>query len=259
MLNSHDVLWLNVSPSLKHLDRPLLHYLSRSANVARWEYLQTRDEASSLEKAVVLLHDYLKCQSRPVHLVGHGMGGVLGLIYARRYPRRVQSLTLLAVAVQPAATWHAHYYVQRQLLPCSCQQVLANTVRSLFGDQPPYPVKHLVTALGRDLEEAPCLHSLFRLVSLPKGGVDMPLMICGSKNDPVVDASALSEWMNWLKPKDLLWDCPEGRHFFHYFYPEQVGAQILEFWRQFDRPFHSLNAPISMKKSPAQGDLTWDT
>lgn len=235
MSTSFDVLWLNASPSLKAFDTPLLRYLSRQFTIAQWEYQQTQDEASSIDKAVVLLHDFLKQHDRPIHLAGHGMSGVLALSYARRFRKRVQSLTLLSVAAQPAANWHAHYYVQRTLLPCSRSRLLANTVRSLFGAQPPFPARDLVRALDRDLSESPSLHSLFKLVSLPKAGVAMPLLVCGSQTDAIVNPPALLEWSSLLKPEDSLWQCPEGRHFFHYFYPEQVGDRLLEFWRTTER------------------------
>jgi pimeloyl-ACP methyl ester carboxylesterase len=75
------------------------------------------------------------------------------------------------------------------------------------------------------------LHSLFRLVSLPTGGVSMPLMICGSETDPVVSPPALHEWQQWLKPVDRLVKFPDGHHFFHYYEPERVGAGLVEFWQ----------------------------
>jgi len=228
---SFDLLWLNASPSLKHFDQPLLQCLANHLTVAQWEYQQSQDEASALDQAVVLLHDYLKGQPRPLHLGGHGMSGVLGLTYARRYPERVRSLTLLAVAAQPAVTWQTHYYVQRQLIACSRQQLLACTTRSLFGRQLPYAVKALVTSLSRDLEESPSPHSLFKLATLPKGGVAMPLLVCGSKNDPVVHPPVLQEWLSYFKSDDTLWQCPDGHHFFHYFQPQLVGEQMLRFWR----------------------------
>lgn len=229
-----DVLWLNASPSLKHFDQPLLRYLAQHLTVAQWEYRQSSDEASSLETAVGLLHDYLKGRQQPVHLAGHGLSGVLGLMYARRFPERVRSLTLLAVAAQPAITWQAHYYVQRQLIACSRQQLLACLTRSLFGPLPAgisYGHKALVTSLKRDLDESPSPHSLFKLAHLPRGGVTMPLLVCGSKTDPVVHPPALQEWLLSFKSDDALWQCPDGRHFFHYFYPQAVGSQLLRFWR----------------------------
>ncbi|MBW4578000.1 MAG: alpha/beta hydrolase [Tildeniella nuda ZEHNDER 1965/U140] len=231
MTLSFDVLWLNASPSLKHFDQPLLRSLSQHHTVAQWAYRQSLDEASSLDHAVSLLHDYLQCQPRPVHLAGHGISGVVGLIYARRFPEQVRSLTLLAVGAQPAITWQAHYYVQRQLITCSRQQLLACTTKSLLGQQFSYPTKALVTSLARDLEEAPSPHSLFSLATLPKGGVTMPLLVCGSKTDPVVHPPVLQEWLAYFKSDDTLWQCPDGRHFFHSFQPQLVGEQMIRFWR----------------------------
>ncbi|MEH2314480.1 MAG: alpha/beta hydrolase [Nostoc sp.] len=230
MSDSFDVLWLNASPILKRFDEPLLKYLSGYISVAQWEYHQTKDEASSIDQAVELVDEFLECRDRPVHLAGHSIGGAIALSYARRFPQKVRSLTLLAVAAQPANNWHAHYYFQRQLFQISRELVLASSVRSLFGNQSPHTTKKLVAALDKDLEQSPSSHSLFKLVYLPKGGVSMPMMVCGSKSDPVVNPPALHDWLNWFKPEDKLWECPEGYHFFHYFYPEQVGKQILSFW-----------------------------
>jgi pimeloyl-ACP methyl ester carboxylesterase len=231
MSDSLDVLWLSASPSLQRFNQPLLKYLAKSVKIAQWEYRQGKDEASCIDQAVDLLDEFPGWSDRQMHLAGHGMGGVIALAFARQFPERVRSLTLLAVAAQPANTWHAHYYVQRQMFSISREQILVTNVRSLFGQQPPQTLKKLVTALDRDLEESPCMHSLFRLINLPKGGVAMPMMVSGSKTDPVVNQSALNDWTNWLKPKDIIWECPGGNHFFHYFHPQQVGEQILNFWQ----------------------------
>jgi pimeloyl-ACP methyl ester carboxylesterase len=235
MPNSFDVLWLSASPSLKRFNKPVLRYLSQHIKIAVWEYNQTEDEASSIDQAVTLLYEYLSSCEHPLHLVGHGISGVLGLMFARKYPKYVSSLTLLGVAAQPAETWHAHYYVQRLLLATSREQVLANNVRSLFGNQPISTVKELVKALDKDLEKSPCMHSLCRIVNLPRGGVSMPLMVCGSTSDPIVAPPALHEWTAYLKKEDTIWECPTGNHFFHYFNSQEVGNQILNFW-QYHQP-----------------------
>ncbi|WP_017651803.1 alpha/beta hydrolase [Fortiea contorta] len=229
MCDAFDLLWLSASHSLQRFDQPLLKYLAKFVRVAQWEYQQDKDEASCIDNAVDLLSEFVESCSGPLHLAGHGVGGAIALIFARRYPQKVRSLTLLAVATQPANTWQAHYYVQRQLFTISREQVLASNVRSLFGNQPPHITKKLVTALQRDLEQSPCQHSLFKLIHLPKGGVSMPMLVCGSKTDPVVNSPALEDWLNWLKPEDNIWQCAKGYHFFHYFYPQQVGEQILRF------------------------------
>ncbi|BAZ52805.1 hypothetical protein NIES4103_54700 [Nostoc sp. NIES-4103] len=227
-----DVLWLNASPILKRFDRPLLQYIAGYMEVAQWEYYQPKDEASSIDQAVGALYEFLETYPHAVHLGGHGISGAIALSFARQYPKKVRSLTLLAVASQPANNWQAHYYVQRQLFNMSREQVLVHSVRSLFGNQPASTTKKLLAVLDKDLVQSPCEHSLFKLVNLPKGGVSMPMMVCGSNTDPVVNPSALQDWVNWLKPEDQLWECPKGYHFFHYFYPQEVGEQMISFWQR---------------------------
>ncbi|MBE9030679.1 alpha/beta hydrolase [filamentous cyanobacterium LEGE 11480] len=232
MSGDFDVLWLNVSPRLKRLDQPLIKALNPSARIGYWEYIQTLDEGSSLEKAVRVLHECLQARDRPVHLIGHGLGGVVGLMYAKCYRRWVKSLTLLSVGVQPALTWHAHYYTQRLLVPCSQTRILAQAVHSIFGKQLPAPMKTMIQALAHDLDNAPVPHSLFKLGTVPQGGIAAPLMICGSQTDAIVTPPMQRQWTAHFKPGDTLWQAPSGHHFFHYHHPELAAQQITKFWHQ---------------------------
>jgi pimeloyl-ACP methyl ester carboxylesterase len=231
MSNSFDVLWLSTSPSLRSFDVPLISYLSSYVKMAFWEYNQTLDEASCIETAIALLYEFLKTRTEPVHLIGHGISGVVALMFARQYPNRVHTLTLLGVGCQPAATWHTYYYTRRQLLDASRQEVMTHTIRVLFGNRLPDTTHQLVIALNIDLDRSPSTHSLLNTMTLPKGGVHSPLMICGSKNDAIVTETDLDEWITWLKPGDLIWKCPAGYHFFHYFHHKQTGQEIIRFWQ----------------------------
>jgi pimeloyl-ACP methyl ester carboxylesterase len=254
MCELFDVVWLSTSPALKRFDQPLLQYLSGYMPIAQWEYQQTRDEGSSVDQAVLLLYDFLATCPDAVHLAGHGISGAIALTFARRYPQKVRSLTLLAVASQPANTWQAHYYFQRQMFTISREQVLANSVRNLFGKQPSHTTKKLMTALDKDLEQSPSPHSLFKLVYLPKGGVSMPMMVCGSKTDSIVNSPALHDWRNWLKPEDKLWEFAQGYHFFHYFHPQEVGEQIVNFCQSH----HQQKMPISAEPSHSSTYRTFE-
>ncbi len=243
-LINRDVVWLNVSPGLRWVHQPILRVLSQCCPITQWDYQQTEDEACSLDLAVELLHRYVKkrlqiqrlkhpanLRSPGVNLVGHGLSGVVGLLYARKFPQFVQSLTLLSVAAQPATLWDAHYYVKRLLLPYARHPLLAQTAAQLWEGPHRERLPFLVTALEKDLSHAPSPHTFLKLVRLAPGGVAVPLLVCGSHTDPVVSPAELADWQVWLKPSDQLWICPEGRHFFHYAYPHRVADRLLHFWR----------------------------
>ncbi|NET56439.1 MAG: alpha/beta hydrolase [Symploca sp. SIO2E6] len=231
MSNLPKVLWLTTSPSFSRFEQPLIRYLSNQISIAQWEYLQSQDEAASLDAALVLLHDCLKSHNQPIHLIGHSTSGLLGLLYTRKYPERVKSLTLLGVGAYPYVDWQAHYYSVLQLLNCSRQIVLAQMVSNIFGYQDNYNTKKLIQILERDLITSVSPHSLLKRVSSIPGGVEVPLLVCGGQNDVIIDPNALKGWFKWLKEGDVLWECPQGPHFFHYFHPQQVGRKIIKFWQ----------------------------
>ncbi len=223
--------WIAANHSFQRFDNSLLRYLSQETYLARWEYYQHQDEGSSWEIALDLLENYLESLSQPVNLIGHGIGGTLGLLYARKYPEKVKSLTLLGVGFHPGVDWQIHYYALRELLPCSQKTILAQMAQRLFGGQNQYYIKDFMQILQQDLNTSPSPHSLFRRVSLDPGGIKSPLMVCGSKNDTIIDHNALNGWYSYFKEGDVLWECPQGSYFFHYFYPQQVSRQIVKFWR----------------------------
>ena len=229
-----DALWLSANPSFRRLEQPILISLNDDRLVAHWGYCQTPDEPSSLDVAVTLLHDYLKGCDRPLHLIGHSTGGLVGLLYARQFPHRVKSLTLLGVGVNPAVDWKAHYYTQLELLPCSRTRMLTQMVYSLFGQQCKHHLDRLIAMLERDLTESLSLHSLVQRFSLFPGSVPAPLLICGGQEDTIVDPIQLQSWQPWMKSDDRLWLCPHGRHFFHATHPESSAEVILKFWREVD-------------------------
>ncbi|MEB3357434.1 MAG: alpha/beta hydrolase [Synechococcales bacterium] len=246
-----DALCLNVSRAFKCFDRPLLRELSKTVTVAQWEYGQSPDEPCSLETPLVLLHDYLKQSDRPIHLIGHGLSGALGLLYARRHPERVRSLTLLSVGAFPTIDWQAHYYVQRQFLKCSQAFVLTQVVTNLFGTQCKATTQRLVSVLEKDLETSPSSQSLCRQTSLPPGGAPVPLMVGRGEYDVVVDPNALEQWLPWLKEGDVQWECPDSRHFFHYSHPLAVAERVLDFWRSLPpvRPVTARPTALQMLSS----------
>jgi pimeloyl-ACP methyl ester carboxylesterase len=237
-----ETLWLTTSPELKLFNNSSLRYLSRQTSIAQWEYHQTLDEPNSLEVAVTLLHDYLKCHSKPVHLIGHSIGGLLGLLYAREHKERVKSLTLLSVGINPGIDWHSHYYVQRKLLTCSRQMILNQMVYTLFGYQAECTRKKLIAMLEKDLDNSASPHSLYQQVSISPIHVSVPLLVCGCQDDTIVDPKQIQAWQDFmtqnstreLQTQFRLWQCPQGGHFFHHFYPDTVVREIIKFWNSLN-------------------------
>lgn len=230
-------LWLTVSPHLKRFDQRLLSCLSKRVSVMRWEYMQTEDEPCSLDVAINLLYEYLQGHfahtRQSTHLIGHGLSGIVGWLYAQRYPEHVRSLTLLSVGANPAVNWHAHYYALRQLLPCSRDVVLAQIVRMLFGARSHDITRSLVQLLAQDLDTGLALHSLVDNQEIKPAQVQVPLLVCQGGHDAVVGRS--DRWQSWLKPGDSVWTCPQGHHFFHFDQPRQVETAVLNHWRQIDQ------------------------
>ncbi len=230
MSHASDALYLSVSPALKCFNRPLLRELSKLMTISQWEYSQSSDEPCSFDKALVLLHDYLKQCDHPVHLIGHGISGTLGILYSRCYPERVRSLSLLSVGAHPLIDWQAHYYAQRQLFKCSQTFVLTQVATTLFGSQCPFMLKRLVVVLEHDLNTSLSPHSLCQSLHIPAGGVPVPLMVGRGEDDVIIDPNALEQWQPWFKEQDFQWECPSGLHFFHYSHPVRVARQMYAFW-----------------------------
>lgn len=236
MIQDPNLLWLSVSPHLQCFDRRLLAQLVKKHPIRMWEYAQTLDEACSIDGVVAALHEYVsdraaleKRSGNPnykVHLLGHGISGVVALMYARCYPENIASLTLLSVNAKPAVNWQAHYYALRQLLPCSREIILAQMARMLFGHRPQRFSKALAHLLASDLDSSVSLHSLAHDVAIPTGATNVPLLVCNGEQDAIVQAQRNAPWQRCMKPSDRMWECPKGHHFFHFHHAEVVANII---------------------------------
>lgn len=229
------LLWLSISSPLKCFDRRLLLQLSKAFPVRQWEYCQSVDEPCCVDLAVAALHEYVSDRAAleqrsgnldyKVHLMGHGISGIVALLYARRYPERVASLTLISVNAAPAVNWQAHYYALRQLLPCSREMILTQMSRILFGEQPARLHKAVAVLLRKDLDSSLTLHSLARCAVMPLADIKVPLLVCNGAQDSIV-CSQKQTWHEVMKPGDRLWQCLEGNHFFHFRHAEATASVI---------------------------------
>jgi len=231
-----DVICLNTSHFLKRFNLPLLRYLSQQVCVAQWEYEQDYDESSDMNRAVDLLHEYLQTLGKPVHLLGHGISGYLGLLYARKYTYQVKSLTLIAVGVSPSISWQSQYYCHRLFFPATDRHtLLIQMAYHLFGYRDPDILERLAVLMSGDLDYSLSPHSLFEQISATVRTCSVPLFICGSEDDFVINKPSMEDWKPLLKVSDRLCVIPHGRHFFHYFHAQEVGYKIIKFWRDLPK------------------------
>ncbi|MDX2256176.1 MAG: alpha/beta hydrolase [Pseudanabaenaceae cyanobacterium bins.39] len=234
---SPQVIGLCTSQPLRRFDLPLLRSLSRQYEIAQWEFCQDLDEPISLEAAVATLDDYVRSCNQPVHLVGHGIAGLVGWLYAKQYPEQVRSLTMLSVSHHLATSWHSHYYAQRQLLGCSRETILLRTAFELFGYRDREMLQWLANLLKEDLDHSLIPHSLYNSINIPLTQIAVPMLVCGAADDYVSGSRQHdhSQWRKFLKDGDRLWFSSEGRHFFHYHQWQAVSNQIRCFWHSLSR------------------------
>ncbi len=243
-LSNPSALFVGVSQGLQYLNLPLSRILSRHTTMACWDYHQELDDSCDLETPITLLYDYLKNRSESIHLIGHGIGGVISQIFAHRYPERIRTLTLLAVSPQPGLTWHTHYYIQRKLIPCERSKLLLHSAKTLAGRHLcQSQLQRLAAGLAMDLDSSPIPHSLLNITVLPEITLTVPTLIGLDTRDPVVDPTFQAMWSKSLRPIDAMWSISTGSHFFHYFSPQPLADQITAFWHSHENRSQFTLAP----------------
>jgi len=164
--------------------------------------------------AVELLHNFLTWCDRPIHLISHSTSGLVGLMYARRYPYKVSSLGLLAVGWLYTINLQTHYYTHLSAFPWSSKQVLNQMVGDMLGLKSQSINQKFISYFKDDLACSPCRKSLFRISNSRDEGGEAPLLICSRKTDFVVSPIVMRRWSKFLKKGSPLWECQDGRHLF---------------------------------------------
>ncbi|PZV18300.1 MAG: hypothetical protein DCF20_04430 [Pseudanabaena sp.] len=226
------------SQSLRRFDLPLLRSLSKQYAIAQWEYCQDPDEPLDVNLAISSLHEYLQNCPDSVHLVGHGIAGLVGWLYARKCPEYVKSLTLLSVGVNLANSWHSNYYRQRQLISCSREIILKRTAFYLFGYRDKEMLHWLADLLKQDLDNSLIPFSCYPSVApMAPSIITVPMLVCGAMDDDIFSndgANTYQKWRPYLKDQDRLWLSEQGKHFFHFNQWQAVNNQLRTFWQSLN-------------------------
>ena len=228
--------WINPGCRGGGLHRCFTDQIRQRWSLQEWSCLALEDHGEDLESVLSQLGLALSSQTRPVHLIGHGTGGVLAWWVARRVPQWVRSVTLLGVGAIPALNWQTYTLMMGYRSPCTREQLMAHMVRLLFGPQKMRQARQLVRLLEQDLAES--LPPVAFLRSTPLGRdrpLSVPVLIAGGAQDWLTSSTQIRRWHPWLKAQDRVWICPEGYHFFHATASGPVADQVLLFWQQVDR------------------------
>jgi len=173
--------------------------------------------------AVKLLQDFLTWRDRPLPLISHSTSRLVSLMYGCRYPHKVSSLGLLAIGWPYAINWQAHYYTHLSAFPWISKQVLNQMVGDMLGLKSQSINQRFISYFKDDLACFPCPHSLFTMSNSRYEVGEVPLLICSRKTDFVVSLIVMRRWLKFIKKGSGFGECQNGRHFFHHFYPEEVG------------------------------------
>jgi pimeloyl-ACP methyl ester carboxylesterase len=257
---SLQVLHLCLSQNLRRFDVPLLQRLARHQVVATWEYQQSPDEGSDLALVLCALDHYLQHIDQPIHLIGHGLAGMVAWLYASRYPAKISSVVLLSVGRDLSYSWHSHYYSDyyqafldavnygdapnEMFAGCPhCvsddasitqtekirPQVLQRLAFRLFGYRDRQILQWLGQLLAQDLDQCFQIHSLKERIVTATPQLPMPVLVCGAADDPIFNAAG--RWQRHLQQRDRQWISQHGGHFFHYTQAALVSQRIEDFWR----------------------------
>jgi pimeloyl-ACP methyl ester carboxylesterase len=103
----------------------------------------------------------------------------------------------------------------------------------------------IIQMLQQDLYQSLSPHHLGCSFNLSPLSVKVPLLVCGSMDDIVVDPNQIRGWQHHFQHSvSRHWLCPSGRHFFHYFHPELVSQQIAQWWIAVSSP----DSPLSQQQ-----------
>lgn len=236
MVKHQEAVWLNPGFTGSGVHRRFTEVLRQGYPLREWILDDRSGLCGDLESVFAQLQADLGPGGDSIHLIGHGMGGILAWRVARRLPGRVRSVTMLGVGPIPAINWQTYWMMMRHRSLCSGGQVMAHLVRLLVGPQRLPQARDWMRLLEQEL--ATSLPPIAFLHSTPLAQdhpLSMPVLIGGGAEDLLVSSAQMGRWRAYLKPQDRAWICPGGPHFFHITAPQRVSDQVVRFWQRIDR------------------------
>ena len=229
-MNRPEVLWVDLQPTLYCLNKRVSQRLSRDIGVKRWSFQLDPDEFCMESTVHSMLKTTLESMAEPIHLIGHGLSGIISCEFAHNHPELVESVTLLSVDTLSINQWSSHYLGMRRQLACSREQILKHLSTLLFEVKS----SQVKAAFPRLLQA--CLDNELiqgSIVNLDHPGSlsspQVPTLVINGHDDFVVDRMAQQRWEEQLKPGDCYHSLQGGRHFFQFSHAELTATLIRSF------------------------------
>ena len=255
-MNTSEILWIDLQPSLYCLFKRTAQTLGQNFKVKRWAFEHDLDESCDAEVVHSLLKQTIENYSTPVHLVGHGISGTIAYLYAQKYPENISSVSVLSVDTHSTNQWTSHYQSIRSQLPCSRYHILSHLSRLLVDRQTEQVGQIMTRLLAKCLDNDFVYGSIFKsekITNLNKA--EVPILVINGEKDFVADEQSHDRWRQYLKPGDCYQKVANGRHFFPFTEWSQTAKMIESFVKmvpdqhQNHIPENYKNLSISKTKS----------
>lgn len=172
------------------------------------------------------------------HLVGHALGGLVGLELARRAPQRLRRMVL--VNAWAKVDRHSERCFDIRIAMLQAQGPAAYVAaQPLFLHTAPYLSahhEHILAEVARGTEHFQGADTLLKRISALRGfdargdlaGMTTPALVAASRDDLLVPWTASRDLADGL-PAAEFWLTPEGGHAFTVEQPEPFNTAMLNF------------------------------
>ena len=229
-MNTSQILWIDLQPSLYCLFKRAAQTLGQHFKVKRWSFEHDLDESCDIDIVHGLLRQTIDNSSGPIHLVGHGISGTIGYLYAQKHPKDISSVSVLSVDTHSANQWTSHYQSMRSQLPCSRFHILSHLSRLLVNSQTEQVGRVMIKLLAKCLDNDFVYGSIVKsqtITNIKKA--EVPVLVINGEKDFVVDEQSHERWKNYLKSGDCYQKVADGRHFFPFTQWSQTAKMIESF------------------------------
>ncbi|WP_066799512.1 alpha/beta fold hydrolase [Sphingomonas soli] len=222
---------------------PLRDALGGSLDVISYDHCghgsRAGDTGFTLQALVDDALAMIRWVDRPVHLLGHALGGVVATLAAVSLRSDVQSLTLVATPLESMPSFAER---ARQIEAGGMADTVEQSLKRWFAGLEDLPAYHSAFAYGRDAISAVSAtgyadgwRSLAGFGRLPLEATELPPTLCiAAADDASVPVSSFDGVLaGGAKARDglQLEVLPRGGHMLPLTDPDRLARQLMQYWK----------------------------